>query len=357
MSNRLLVATRKGLFDIRKNNGRWETVNRGFLGEPVSMVLHGKHDGAIYAALYMGHFGAKLHRSDDDGQTWTEIDPPSYAGYGGADKDEAPSLKMIWSLETGRPGTLWAGTLPGGLFRSTDRGESWALAENLWNDPSRAHWFGGGYDDPGIHSICVDPRDPSRLAVAISCGGVWLSDDNGENWRVATNGMWADYMPPEERNNPAIQDPHRMVQCPGSPETFWVQHHNGIFRTTDGCQNWSGISAEPSSFGFAVAVHPQKPDTAWFAPAIKDEKRYPVDGRFVISRTEDGGKTFTSLTAGLPREESYDLVYRHGLEVDSSGNGLAVASTTGNLWLSSNGGDSWELFSSHLPPIYAVRFV
>ena len=31
----------------------------------------------------------------------------------------------------------------------------------------------GGYDDPGIHSICVDPRDSKNIALGISCGGVW----------------------------------------------------------------------------------------------------------------------------------------------------------------------------------------
>lgn len=357
MSDRLLVATRKGLLDVRKTHDRWNIVHRSFLGEPVSMVLRDAHSGSLYAALYLGHFGAKLHRSDDDGRNWTEVSTPSYAGYGEAGEDSAPSLKMIWSLETGAAGTLWAGTLPGGLFKSTDQGESWTLMENLWNQPSRSQWFGGGYDEPGIHSICVDPRNAHRLAVAISCGGVWLSEDNGENWQVSTHGMWADYMPPEEKNNPAIQDPHRMVQCSASPDTFWVQHHNGIFRTADGCKNWTSVSAMPSNFGFAVAVHPEKPDTAWFAPAVKDEKRYPVDGKFVINRTEDGGKTFTSLTTGLPQVESYDLIYRHGLEVDSTGSSLAVASTSGNLWFSDNGGENWQLFSSHLPPIYAVRFV
>lgn len=331
--------------------------NRSFLGEPVSMVLRDRHSGSIYAALHLGHFGAKLHRSDDDGRSWTEVSTPSYADFTTDRQDKPPSLKMIWALETGAAGTLWAGTIPGGLFRSTDKGENWTLMESLWNDPSRSQWFGGGYDEPGIHSICVNPRNNDHLAVGVSCGGVWLSTDNGEHWQVSTQGMWADYMPPEQKDNPAIQDPHRLVQCPGSPGTFWVQHHNGIFLSNDGAKNWREINAAPSSFGFAVAVHPHKPDTAWFVPAVKDEKRYPVEGRFVVTRTEDGGKTFTALTAGLPAEESYDLVYRHSLEVDESGNQLAMGSTTGNLWTSNDGGDTWMPFSSHLPPIYAVRFI
>ncbi len=93
-----------------------------------------------------------------------------------------------------------------------------------------------------------------------------------------------------------------------------------------------------SSFGFPVAVHPQDPDTAWFAPAVKDEFRYPVDGRFVVAKTTDGGASFRLIDKGLPKETSYDLIYRHGLEVDETGERLAMGSTTGNLWLSEDGG-------------------
>ena len=45
-------------------------------------------------------------------------------------------------------------------------------------------------------------------------------------------------------------------------------------------------------------MHPHQPDTAWFVPAIKDEKRYPVEGKFVVSRTQDGGETFEVLNKG-----------------------------------------------------------
>lgn len=354
-THQLFVSTRKGLFELQRTGaGCWDIVRRHFLGEPVSIMLPDPHDHTLYAALALGHFGAKLHRSSDDGVSWEEIAAPSYAGIEG---DPAPSLKQIWCLEHGAAGTLWCGTIPGGLFKSTDRGSSWQLMQNLWNDPLRTQWFGGGYDQPGIHSICVDPRDCNRIAVAVSCGGVWLSDDNGEHWRISTTGMFADYMPPEQRENPATQDPHRLVQCKSQPDHFWVQHHNGIFRSTNAGKNWEVVQAQPSCFGFAVAVHPRDADTAWFVPAIKDEKRYPVDGKLVVTRTRDGGKTFTTLDKGLPQRDAYDLIYRHGLDVDASGDHLAMGSTTGNLWLSENGGDAWTQFSSSLPPIYAVRFV
>ena len=148
-----------------------------------------------------------------------------------------------------------------------------------------------------------------------------------------------------------------LAQCLAQPDAMWVQHHNGIFRSTDGAETFSEIrDVKPSVFGFPVAAHPSDPDTAWFVPAIKDEKRYPADGRVVVTRTRDGGRTFETLTQGLPQQHAYDLVYRHALDVDGEGTRLAFGSTTGSLWVSDNGGDSWQTISANLPPIHAVRF-
>jgi len=140
------------------------------------------------------------------------------------------------------------------------------------------------------------------------------------------------------------------------PDNFWVQHHNGIFKSTNNCEKWEELTAEPSSFGFGVAVHPNDPKTAWFVPGVKDEVRVPVDGKLIVTKTEDGGGTFESLSAGLPQSHSYDIVYRHALEVDDSGELLIFGTTTGNLFVSENGGESWECLSTTLPPIYVVRF-
>jgi hypothetical protein len=60
---------------------------------------------------------------------------------------------------------------------------------------------------------------------------------------------------------------------------------------------------------------------------------------------------------GLPQRGAYDLIYRHGLDVDDSGEKLAMGSTTGALWFSADGGEHWQLVNAHLPPVYAVRFI
>src|SRR5205823_6423545 len=97
--------------------------------------------------------------------------------------------------------------------------------------PERANWFGGGYDHPAIHSICRDPRSSRTLRLAVSCGGVWLTQDDGATWENVGEGLFADFMPPERRGDLSIQDPHHMVQCPAAPDALWIQHHNGVFRS------------------------------------------------------------------------------------------------------------------------------
>jgi hypothetical protein len=358
MSDRLFAATRKGLFEFRRNGRGWGVANTVFLGSPVSMMLADPRDGALYAALDLGHFGCKLHRSDDGGASWTEIAAPSYAGID-AEAADPPSLKLIWALEAGgqnEPGVLWAGTIPGGLFKSADRGDSWSLARGLWDDPRRKAWMGGGYDQPGVHSVLVHPHDPRRVTVAVSTGGVWESADGGDSWTLGGDGLRAAYLPPEQAHDLVHQDVHRLVRCPAEPDRLWIQHHNGVFASTEGFARWRELEPPVSAFGFAAAAHPARPGTAWFAPAVKDEYRYPADGRLVVNRTDDGGKTFATLGAGLPQSHAYDLIYRHGLDVDETGERLAMGSTTGGLWFSEDGGEGWTAAPARLPPVYAVRF-
>jgi photosystem II stability/assembly factor-like uncharacterized protein len=194
------------------------------------------------------------------------------------------------------------------------------------------------------------------LLLGISCGGVWHSADRGADWALRTQGLRADYMPPDLAEDGAIQDPHRIARCAAVPSAIWCQHHNGIWRSSDNALSWQPIAAPLSSFGFAVAAHPVDPDTAWFVPAVADQNRVPVGAALSVNRTRDGGKSFDTLRDGLPQHHCYDLVYRHGMAVADDGCTLLIGSTTGSLWGSADGGDHWQTLSTQLPPIYAVRF-
>jgi photosystem II stability/assembly factor-like uncharacterized protein len=352
------VGTRKGLFGVRKGASGWSVGAPRFPGEPVSQFARDSQTGECYAALRLGHFGVKVWKGTDGGE-WKEVAAPAFPPKPteGAWKDDTTpwTVDMVWGLHA-QGDTLWAGCLPAGLFKSEDGGASWQLVESLWLRPERKEWFGGGYDHAGIHSIAVDPRDANHVTIAVSCGGVWQTHDGGKSWVNTSKGMVADFMPPERKEDPNIQDVHRMVQCAAQPGVLWAQNHFGIYRSTDGGERWSRIPApQPTDFGFAVAVHPRDANTAWFVPAHSDQQRMPADGRMVVTRTRDGGASFQTLGKGLPDRDAYHLVYRHALAVGEDGSTLAMGSTTGGLWVSEDAGDSWHCVSRDLPPIAVVR--
>lgn len=361
MQHTLWIGSRKGLFVAERGpGGGWSIGTPHFPGEPVTQFAADAGSGTWYAALRLGHFGVKLHKSSDRGASWQEIAAPAFPPKpddGPWKDDPTPwSVDLLWSLEVAPDGTLWAGCLPAGLFSSRDGGASWQLAQSLWERPERREWFGGGYDHAGIHSVLIDPRDARHLTVGISCGGVWQSYDGGAGWTCTSDGMEADYMPPERRGDPLIQDPHRIAQCRSQPDVLWCQHHSGMYRSHDGGLRWRRIAAPaPSEFGFAVAAHPGDAQRAWFAPAHSDARRIPVDGRLVVNETRDGGASFTAHGPGLPQQDAYHLVYRHALVASGDGRTLALGSTTGGLWVSEDEGASWQCLSRDLPPIAALR--
>jgi hypothetical protein len=215
--------------------------------------------------------------------------------------------------------------------------------------------MGGGNDHPGLHSIVVDPRDHRHVTVAISCGGVWKTRDDGASWQLAGAGMYASFMPEGGQYEPNIQDVHSLSLCTAAPDTLWVQHHEGCYRSLDSGQNFKRLKAPTSSdFGFPIAADATNPRRAWVVPARADMFRYATDGAMHVARTDDGGETWQVFRAGLPQTHAYDLVYRHGLAVTLDGKTLAIGSTTGGLWVSEDAGESWKEIDARLPPIAAV---
>src|ERR1700686_3657769 len=78
LSDLLLAATRKGLFILERHDGGWEIRREAFLGDAVSLAVQDPRSGRLYAALKLGHFGVKLHVSDDGGASWRETASPAF---------------------------------------------------------------------------------------------------------------------------------------------------------------------------------------------------------------------------------------------------------------------------------------
>jgi len=353
---RLVLGTHKGLIQYEKTNNGWQFLKDDFLGIGVSMFYNDKQSGRWFAGLSHGHWGEKLHCSNDKGKTWRELNPPAFPE--GADEIEdgvKPSVQLFWSMN--RCGnSVFVGTVPGALFESKDDGVSFELVESLWKHPSRkAHWFGGGFKYPGIHSIEVHPAEANRFFIGISCAGTFETIDNGENWIVRNQGVTADYLPKPEVK--VGQDPHRLLICKTHPKVMWQQNHCGIWRTENGGETWDNVTDKNqlALFGFALCIDHNNPLRAWVIPAISDEIRVTVKEALVVCETQDGGKTWLENRSGLPQQNCYDLVYRHAF--DNLEEHMVFATTTGNLFASDDYGKSWNLVNAFLPMVKTVNLI
>ncbi len=357
MKSTLLIGTRKGLIVCKKKPAGWKIAEVHFDAVPVSIAYADERHDTWWACLDHGHWGVKLHRSKDRGATWTEVPAPAYPG--GLEMKEAvpAATRYLWAMQHGghsNPNRLWIGTEPGGLFRSDDGGDSFQLVEALWHHPSRPQWFGGGKEYAGIHSVFVDPRNENRILVGISCAGVFETKDEGATWQVRNKGLRADFLP--DPHAEIGHDPHLLVAAPSNPDVLWQQNHCGIFRSADGGATWDDRSEKggTANFGFAIAVAEDNPDQAWVAPAVSDVNRVAINKALCICRTDDGGQTWTAFRKGLPQAFSFDIVYRHALV--ATGDEVAFGTTTGNVFLSGDRGESWEVISNYLPMVYSLQF-
>ncbi len=387
MQERIWIGTRKGTFVAENLSGNWKVRLAGHAGVGVNYVAEDPYTGTLWAALGHGHWGAKLSKSKDGGATWedaSQVKYPDGARYL-APPDPSPNddggepqrfstrtatLLKLWVLGFGPQGSVYVGTIPGGLFISRDGGETFELNRPLWNHDSRGgdlfngpgngktHWFGTpaseGEFAPGIHSIEVDPRDPNRVLVAISTAGVLETTDGGATWRGANKGMTNDYLP--DPNAEWGHDAHFIQMCRDQPQHVWQQNHVGVFYSSDGATTWRKVSnlEQGVNFGFPIAVDARRGETAWVVPAVSDAQRMAIGGGLFVGRTQDGGRTWQQLRKGLPQDNAYDVVYRHALSTKDDK--VTFGSTTGNLYVSADGGDSFQTLANNLPPIYSVRF-
>src|SRR5262245_42496331 len=102
-AEKILVATRKGLFTIERGapGASFAVTHASFVGDPVTMGLPDKRDGTLYASIGHGHFGVKLHLSRDGGETWEPCTAPAYPPKPDDfdDRDPGRGIPIPWNVE------------------------------------------------------------------------------------------------------------------------------------------------------------------------------------------------------------------------------------------------------------------
>jgi photosystem II stability/assembly factor-like uncharacterized protein len=365
----LLIGTRKGAFILESDPTRdcWTIRGPHFLGHLAYHLVLDPRDGqTLLAATRVEHLGPTLFRSTDRGLTWEEATrPPAFPK--AAEGEKGDNVHHVFWLAPGlasEPGVWYAGSSPPGLFRSEDGGQTWEGIAGFNAHPKRTDWLGDFQETPPggatLHSINVDPRDPAHLYVGASAGGVFESTDGGATWQPLNKGSVALFHPDPEPEYG--QDPHCVALHPLSPDRLYQQNHCGIYRMERTAGRWvrvgDNMPGEIGDIGFPIVLHPRDPDTLWVFPMDGTEvwPRTSPDARPAAYISRDAGESWQRQDRGLPPEHAYFTVKRQAMTIDRHDPaGLYFGTTSGELWGSTDEGETWRCLARHLPEIMAVE--
>lgn len=366
MADRVLltIGTKKGVFVAGAGKPRRRFTLRGPFGEgaPVyATLIDTRGTPRVYASSCNPFFGMKVLRSTDLGHSFKETkSAPAFPG------DDGRAVANIWALEPGRTRReLWCGVEPAALFRSRNGGHSWELVPGISNHAHARQW------SPGNGGLCLHTiiGDGRRMHLGISTGGHYLSEDGGETFTPANQGVGAGFAPdPYPEFGQCV---HKLARHDDAPGRLYMQNHGGwaewtgpggprpdigVLRSDDYGHSWRSIAQGlPSDFGFPIVVHPHDADTVYVMPLDPATRTCPGAAP-AVWRSETGGTSWRRLATGLPRKQSYFTVLRDGMDVDRlSTPALYFGTTTGQLWIGREGGERWECLFEALPPIYTVK--
>jgi photosystem II stability/assembly factor-like uncharacterized protein len=362
---RLLVGTRKGAFILTADGARrdWSVAGPFFAGWEIYHVKGSPVDpDRIYASQSSSWFGQLIQRSDDGGRSWNVVGNEFlYDGVPGTHQwyDGTPhpwEFKRVWHLEPSLDAadTIYAGVEDAALFQSTDGGTSWRELSGL-----RKHGTGPAWQ-PGaggmcLHSVLLDAAHKQRIFVAISAAGAFRSDDGGQSWRPINRGLHSAHIPdPTAEVGHCV---HHLAMHRSRPNTLFMQKHWDVMRSDDAGDTWHEISGNlPTDFGFVIDVHAHEPDTLYVVPIKSDAEHFPVDGQLRVYRSRSGGNDWEPLTTGLPQSNCYVNVLRDAMAVDSLEScGVYFGTTGGQVYGSSDAGETWSALVRDLPAVLSVE--
>ncbi len=383
---RVLVGTHKGAFILSSDGKRknWEVSEPLFAGWEIYHMKGSPADpNRIYASQTSGWFGQIIQRSSDGGKTWEtpggeKMPAPGEFPSGASNKfvydtseetgkpltthqwydgTQHPwEFKRVWHLEPSLtdPDTVYAGVEDAALFKSTDGAHSWQELAGLRGHGTGPKWSPGA-GGMGLHSILLDAKNPQRMYVAISAAGAFRTDDGGKTWKPINRGLKSNYIPnPEAEVGHCV---HHIALHQSRPDTVFMQKHWDVMRTDNAGDQWREVSGNlPTDFGFVIDVHAHEPETIYVVPIKSDGHHFPIDGKLHVYRSRTGGNEWEALTKGLPQRDCYVNVLRDAMAVDSLDPcGIYFGTTGGQVYCSSDAGDTWQPIAENLPAVFSVE--
>lgn len=355
-STLLLVGTRKGLWIGRSDAARtdWTWTGPHFNMEEVysCMIDTRGERPRLLVGSSSSWLGPQVWRSDDLGESWQET--PNGAVRFPDDTDA--TVARVWQLSPGsRPEIVYAGTEPGAVWKSTDRGESFTLERGLWDHPHREQW-NAGFGGQAFHTVLPHPTDADSVTAALSTGGVYQTTDGGASWSPRNKGIRAEFLPEGQQYPEFGQCVHKMARHPAAPERLYLQNHGGVYRSDDEGGVWKSIAdGLPADFGFPMVVHPHEPDTIYVFPLQGAGGRYPPEAKARVWRSRDAGETWEKLGRGLADGFFVGVMRDAMCSDDHATAGIYFGARNGSVWGSADAGDTWTEIVNDLPDVMVVR--
>ncbi len=314
----LYVGTEDGMFVFRASSKSLTLIGRGIEGNAVrGIAIHPKDSQIAYVAC--GLRGLGLYRTKDAGRTWELL------GF---------QDRWVWDvvLHPSDPKTFFVGTEPPMLYISRDEGHTFQAFEGIERLSSRKAWkffyapFYGGH----IHGIALSPERPAWIFAGVEHGALIYSHDYGQTWHEALVG----------------HDLHRVAMDPSNPNRVFAGTGEGLFVSEDAGRTWKPIAALKDQYIHAICFDPKHPQRMYIYGAQDGEPLY---------KSEDGGRSWRQIAAGLPENGPADSFSLHPEHPEILFYGGEVRERRGQLFVSCDGGESWQTLGTELPKIWRLR--
>lgn len=321
----LAVATTNGIVWASSAGGQWQVVRRTLQGKHVSGLMQ-TPDGTLFAGVHKGGLWA----STDGGDTWERRD---------AGIESADLYALNWCE---RPGgvRLFAGTEPAHLYASDDLGATWTELPGLIAAATTTRWtFPAPPHVAHVKNINFDPRTTDTMYVAVEQGGLYKSQDGGQTF-AELSGF--------------DDDVHRVVMTPEAPDHLFITTGIGAYASRDGGANWEQISTRRDRIGYpdAIIPHPGRPGLVFKAGARTNPGQWrttnTADAR--IARSTDYGQSWQMLEQGLP-EHIRGNVEAMAMNLWDGGFALFAGTTDGEVFASVDEGETWQSIIAGVAPV------
>jgi photosystem II stability/assembly factor-like uncharacterized protein len=323
----LYTADSKNIYKSTDQASTWKRIFQGGNTHIISDLAANPGDPlAIYAVTYAGD----VLRSRDAGLHWDAANN----GLGGMNisffysryVDAPPGI----AVDPADPSTMYAGSYEGGLFKTTDGGDTWTFSDT-------------GFAGTTIKSLAIPPDSPYIAYAAADGFGLFESSNGGKSWRKIGRG---------------IDD--RFIWCvtidPSNSSNVYVGTEEGhVFKSVDAGESWinssSGLPTVPSGPFLAVvrlvidASHP-----AVLFAAMNSGTGASGYGLF---KSVDYGATWIRSDAELGnRPNATPIKEVQDVAIDPGGSIVYAVMLGGDLFKSSDLGANWRPVRNGLPAIY-----